>query len=160
MEYLSFFNFMLNAVDMESSETASVYASWYEGYGALAGAIIPLVVSLIFVVVFYYLWSKLRATTTFHWCVAGFVNMIVTFVLNLFIGKAMLAQYVEEFEDSSYDYIIDTINSFSATLDLWIFALNGIIWAIVFYFIWSVLLKRWSTVYNIPFGKKYKQSKN
>lgn len=156
---MSFFNFLVRLLNLYDNDSTYIYAPWYDGAGAIVGAIIPIITSLVFTILFYYVWSKLKATTTFHWSLLGVVNAIVAFALNLFIGRASLGNYIieqgDEFQDLWY-----TITSWPFTTDLWIFAINGAAWGLVFYFIYSLILKRWSPVFNIPFGKKYKKSRN
>lgn len=154
-----FFDFLVSLLHLGESDVASCYYPWYEADGQALCVIIPLCSSLLFVLLFYYGWSRIRAVTTGHWFLAGLVNVIVTFFLNLFIGKSALSGFVRRLGDDYQDtwYAIVT---WPYTLDLWFFALNGVIWALVFYFILSLIFKSWSPVWNIPFGRKYKKSRN
>lgn len=154
-----FFNFLIHFLHLDQNEVSYIYAPWYAGAGAIIGAVIPIITSLVFVLLFYYGWSKLKATNTFHWGLMGIVNMIAAFGLNLFVGKASLSNYIYE-QGDEFQSLWYTINSWPFSTDLWIFAINGIIWSLIFYFVFSLLLKRWSPVYNIPFGKKYKKAIN
>ena len=154
-----FFNFLINCLHLADNDVAYIYAPWYEGTGAIIGAIVPLLSSLVFVFLFYYAWSRVKATTTLHWLLMGGLNMLVSFALNLFIGKASLSNYIYE-QGDEFESLRLTISTWPYSTDLWIFAVNGIIWSAVFYFVLSVILKTWSPVYNIPFGKKHKKSKN
>lgn len=155
-----FINFLVNILHLEEYEGTCDYVVWYEGSGTVLGGLIPFLTSLVFVVLFYYVWSRLRATRTIHWCIAGLVNIIVTFFLDLFIGRASLANFInDQLGDEGQDLWYSVV-TWPFTTDLWIFALNGIFWCLVFYFILSVCLKHWSPVWNIPFGKKVKSSKN
>lgn len=159
-----FFNFLINCLHLADDNVAYIYADWYEGTGAIIGAIVPLLSSLAFVLLFYYVWSRVKATTTLHWLLMGGLNMLVSFALNLFIGKAFLSNYLNDMytatNETDYYNMYLTVSSWPYTTDLWIFAVNGIIWSAVFYFVLSVILKTWSPVYNIPFGKKHKKSNN
>lgn len=152
---MSFINFFVKLLKLDQYDSTYVYAPWYDGAGSIVGALVPVVTSLVFVFLFYFVWSRFRATTTFHWCIAGIVNMIVAFLLNLFIGKASLANYIYEQGDEFQD-IWYTVSTWPFSTDLWIFAINGVCWAAVFYFVFSIIFKRWSPVFNIPFGKKMK----
>lgn len=154
-----FFNFLINCLHLADNDVAYIYAPWYDGTGAIIGAIVPLLSSLVFVFLFYYVWSRVKATTTLHWLLMGGLNMLVSFALNLFIGKASLSNYIFE-QGDEFESLRLTVNSWPYSTDLWIFAVNGIIWSAVFYFVLSVILKTWSPVYNIPFGKKHKKSNN
>lgn len=154
-----FFNFLINCLHLADNDVAYIYAPWYDGTGAIIGAIVPLLSSLAFVLLFYYVWSRVKATTTLHWLLMGGLNMLVSFALNLFIGKASLSNYIYE-QGDEFESLCLTVSSWPYTTDLWIFAVNGIIWSAVFYFVLSVILKTWSPVYNIPFGKKHKKSNN
>lgn len=155
-----FFNFLVNLLHLEELEGKCDYVAWYEGSGAILGGVIPFLTSLLFVILFYYVWGKFRAVRSFHWCFAGFVNIFVAFLLNLFIGRASLANYItEQLGDEGQDLWYAVI-TWPFTTDLWIFALNGIVWCVIFYFILSICLKHWSSVWNIPFGKKHKSSNN
>ena len=153
-----FINFLINFLHLENGD-AAYYLPWYTGVGQIIGSIVPFVCSLLFVFVFYYLWSRVKAVNTFHWCMTGFVNIIVTYVVCLLIGRASLANFISGLGDEYLDLWF-RVTTWPFTTDVWIFALNGVIWAIVFYFILSVLLKRWSPVWNIPFGKRYKKAIN
>lgn len=155
-----FINFLIDLLHLEEIDGPCYYYPWYSGAGAVLGAILPLISSLIFVILFYYVWSKVKATTTFHWCLTGFVNMIISFVLNLFIGRASLANYILSDLGEEYQELWYSVVTWPFSSDIWFFAINGVIWAIVFFFILSLILKTWSPVWNIPFGKKYKKSIN
>lgn len=152
-----FINFIINFLHLEELDGPCYYLPWYEGAGAVLGAIIPLISSLVFVILFYYVWSKFRGLTTFHWCIAGFVNMIATFALDLFIGRASLANYILDMLGEEYQDLWYTVATWPFSSDIWFFALNGIIWAMVFYFVLSVALKRWSSVNCVPFGNAHRQ---
>lgn len=155
-----FFNFLVNLLHLEENAGTCDYVVWYEGAGAVLGGVIPFITSLVFVILFYYVWSKLRATRTSHWCIAGFVNMIIAFVLDLFIGRAALANFItEQLGDEGQDLWFNVV-TWPFTTDIWFFALGGMFWCLIFYFILSIILKTWSPVWNIPFGKKVKASKN
>lgn len=154
-----FINFLVNLLHLGEYDGTCDYALWYESTGSLLGVILPFASSLVFVLLFYYVWSRFKALNTFHWLVAGFVNLLVTFILNLFIGKVFLADYIvslgDEYQDLWYN-----VATWPFTADLWVFATNGIFWALVFFFVLSLILKRWSSIYNIPFGRKFKKSMN
>lgn len=150
-------NFLLNLMDLGADPNASQYLDWYKTTGATIGALIPLVTSLVFVILFYYAWSKVKATTALHWLIMGVVNLIVAFFLNLFMGKSFLANYV--YTNLQDDNLWFYITTWPFPVDLWIFAVNGAIWAILFYFVLSCVLKNWSSSYNIPFGKSHKKIK-
>lgn len=149
-------NFLLNLLDLGSDPMAAMYYDWYANAGATIGVLIPLVTSLVFVLLFYYVWSKVKATTAFHWLIMGVLNLIVTFFLNLFMGSSFLANYVLSLDDPNLLFYVST---WPFPVDLWIFAVNGAIWAILFYFVLSCILKNWSSSYNIPFGKSHKKIK-
>lgn len=149
-------NFLLNLLDLGGDPNASQYYDWYQNTGATIGVLIPLVSSLLFVLLFYYAWSKVKATTTLHWLIMGVLNLMVTFFLNLFMGRAFLANYATSLGDDNLWFYITT---WPFPVDLWIFAVNGTVWAIIFYFVFSCILKNWSSSYNIPFGKSHKKIK-
>lgn len=155
-----FFNFLLYPLHLEELDGPCYYYPWYSGAGAVLGGIIPLISSLVFVFLFYYVWSKHDATNTLHWCLSGFVNAVVTFLLDLFIGRASLANYIQTVLGQDYEDLWFNVATWPYTTDIWIFATNGILWALVFFFLLSLVLKRWSPVWNVPFGKKYKKSNN
>lgn len=102
------------------------------------------------------MFAKVKAVNTSHWCLTGLVNMLVVFVCDLFIGRASLANYI--LDEVGEGDVYDAVYYWPYSTDLWIYAINGIIWAIVFYFLLSIVLKKWSPVFNIPFGKSYKRS--
>jgi hypothetical protein len=151
-----FINFLLNLLDLAGDPNASQYYDWYIGAGAVMGVIVPVVVSLVFVTVFYYLWSRVKATTTFHWLLMGLINAVVTFFVTLFMGRSFLANYAESLGDDNLWYYITT---WPFPVDLWVYAVNGVIWSFVFYFVLSCILKTWSNSYNVPFGKSHKKIK-
>lgn len=127
-----FINFLVNILHLEEYEGTCDYVVWYEGSGTVLGGLIPFLTSLVFVVLFYYVWSRLRATRTIHWCIAGLVNIIVTFFLDLFIGRASLANFInDQLGDEGQDLWYSVV-TWPFTTDLWIFALNGIFWCLVF----------------------------
>lgn len=150
-----FINFLVNLLDLYGDPVATNYAAWYETTGAILGAFIPAIISLVMVILFYYLFAKVKALTLLHWMLTSFVNILIVFTTVLFVGRAALANWVDTnlvaFDDS-FQYIYDSVVFFPFTVDLWIFATNSIVWSLVFFFVWSVILKRWSIYNNIPFG--------
>lgn len=155
-----FVNFLVDTLHLENSETACNYVPWYDGAGQTLGMVIPGLSALLFVLLFYFLWSRMKATTTAHWLLAGFLGMVVTFFASLFIGRTSLGNWIlmdlgDEFEDLQV-----TVTTWPYTTDLWIYALNCALWFLVFYFVFSLVFKNWSTVYNIPFGRKIMKAKN
>ena len=149
-------NFLLNLLDLTGDPNASQYCDWYGNTGATLGAIMPLISSLVFVLVFYYAFSNIKATTTLHLIVMGVVNAIVTFVVTLFMGRSFLANYVTSLGDDNLWYYITT---WPFPVDVWMFAVNGVFWSFIFYFVLSCILKTWSNSYNVPFGKSHKKIK-
>lgn len=150
-----FINFLIYFLNLNADEVASAYVAWYGGFGAIIGSVVPAVCSLLCVILFYYVWSKFSATTSLHWLVMSLVNMILTYFVTVFVGKSSLSNYIAvELQDSD---LSDTVAQWPFTADLWIFGLNAVVWAIVFYFVFSVILKNWSSSYNIPFGGKAKK---
>lgn len=150
--------FLVDFLHLEESETAYKYAVWYEGAGQTLSLIIPSIVALVFVVLFYYVWSKVKATTTFHWCVMGLLSMIASFFVSLFVARASLVEWIVIELGEESDEISTMVATWPYTTDLWIYAVNSMLWCLLFYFVFSVILKRWSPVYNIPFGRKFKKA--
>lgn len=149
--------FLVDALDLYSDPVAVNYVSWFTGAGTILNLVIPFIVSLVFVLVFYYLWANFRALTTFHWLLAGLVNLIVGFVVTLFIGRASLANYIDSnlvALDPSFETAWQNVVYWPFTTEVWMFALNSIIWSLLFFFLLSWGLKRWSCCNNIPFGAK------
>lgn len=161
-----FFNFLVNLLHLEEDPSGVLYVGWYDQAGALLGALVPVLTSLLAVFLFYYVWGRLGAPKTIHWYLVGCCNALVAFVINLFAGRASLARFVDdkiglgEVDAASGGVLWIQITSWPFTQDLWFFALNAIIWCVLFYFVFSWILKRWSPVYNIPFGRKYKKAQS
>lgn len=159
-------NFLVDALDLYNDPNAVNYAPWFDGGGTILSLIIPLVCSLFFVLVFYYLWARFKPLTTFHWLLTGFVNLLVGFVIVLFMSRASLANYIDvnlvQLDSTTFQPLWDSVVDWPYVLEIWMLAVNSIVWSFLFFFLLSWVLKRWSTYSSIPFGvtnKKVKKTK-
>ncbi len=133
-----------------------VYGSWYMEQGCTLGIIVSAAIALAMVLLFYYLWSRLKPVTTFHWLITMVLDAAATLFAAFFIAKGQLVNYItinglDQADPTAFMRVS------SGTIDMWLFGINTLMWGIVFYFVFSVVLKTWSTSYNIPFGRGRKK---
>ena len=152
--------FLVDILDLASDPIAVNYVSWFDGTGTVLNLIVPFAISLLFVLIFYYLWARFKALTTFNWLMTGLVNVLVGFVATLFMCRASLANFIDSSLiplDPSFQTAWDNVVYWPFTSEVWMFAVNSILWSLIFFFLLSIVLKRWSIYHNIPFGKKNKK---
>lgn len=135
------------------------HAGWYTNdNGYTTGLVIAAVIALVACVLFYYAWGKVRALTMGHYIITILVSMVVTLVTVYFTARHMLLAYVAEAGLTEINpSILSQIKH--GTFDMWLFAINSAIWCAVLYFLFSCILKNWSTHYNLPFGNRKRISK-
>jgi hypothetical protein len=154
---MSFFYFLLKNLTMQQ-----VYGSWYLQDGFKIGLIEAGIIALVFVILFYYVWAYLKngSLKTYHWVFIGIVNALVTLGVTFLTGRSLLLKYVAANSLETYQPGCSQLITSCGAIDLWLFATNSVIWGVVFYFIISIILKRWSIYWNIPFGIKHKNRKS
>ena len=135
------------------------HAGWYtNANGYTLGLVIAAAVALLACILFYYAWGKVRALTMGHYIVTSLASMAVTLLVVFFTARHQLLAYVSKAGLTEIDpSILSQIKN--GTIDMWLFAINSAIWCVVFYFLFSCILKNWSTHYNIPFGNRNRISK-
>lgn len=138
------------------------YGSWYLQNGLAIGLIEAAIIALLFVVLFYYVLPikkfKLSLRTS-HWLLFGFLSAVVTFAVTLFTGRSLILKYITANELEGYQPGCSQLVRSIGAIDLWMFAINSVILGVVIYFIFSVILKRWATISNVPFGSSHKNRK-
>lgn len=128
-----------------------VYGSWYMDEGYTLGLIASAIIAIFAIILFYYVWSKIKPVTTFHWFITMGVAAIIAFFVNFFFAKGRIVTYIiNNALDQADPTAIQRIEM--GTLDMWMFSLNALFLTILFYFLFSLIFKRWSNCYNIPFG--------
>ncbi len=148
---MNFIYFLVNGPSQNE-----VYGSWYMDEGYVLGLVLSIIVAILAVVLFYYLWSKLKPVTALHWFITMGAAAVATFCVNFFIAKGRIVNYISfNALDQADPTAIQRVAA--GTLDMWLYSLNSLILAVIFYFIFSVILKRWSNSYNIPFGVSRKK---
>lgn len=128
-----------------------VYGSWYMDEGYITGLTVSAVIAILSVFLFYYVWSRFKPVTALHWFLTMGAAAIVTFFADFFIAKGRITNYIafnalDQADPTAFQRVA------AGTLDMWMFSLNSLILSLIFFFIFSVILKRWSNSYNIPFG--------
>ncbi len=135
------------------------HAGWYTNdNGYTMGLVIAAVVALLASVFFYYVWGNMRALTLGHHIITNIVSAIITLFAVFFVARHMLMAYVGEAGLTEINPSILTQIK-NGTFDMWLFSINSAIWAIVFFFLFSIVLKNWSSHYNIPFGNRKRIAK-
>ena len=129
------------------------HAGWYtNGNGYTLGLCIAAAVALVAVIVFYYIWGKLRPLTEGHYYITGIGAAIVSLGIVFLVARKMLIDYIVAADLTSIDpSLLAQIKT--GTFDMWLFATNSAIWCFVIYFIFSIVLKNWSPYFYIPFGR-------
>ncbi len=132
---------------------------WYSTAGGFTlGLVIAAAIALLAVLLFYYVWGSRRSLVTFHYLMTGVVSLVVTLLTNFFVSKYMITEYAKTSGLAEVNPgILGQLSS--GTIDMWLFSVNVALLGAVFYFVLSLLLKRWSKCYNIPFGRTKKQRK-
>lgn len=136
------------------------HAGWYTNdNGYTIGLVMAATIALVACIVFYYVWGWMRPILTNG---EYFLTMIITTIIALlsvfFTARHMLLAYVA---DAGLTEINPSILSQikHGTFDMWLFAINSALWCAVLFFIFSLILKRWSKLSAIPVGGKVKEIK-
>lgn len=135
-----------------------LYEQWYGASGIMAACVVSLCVSVVICVLFYYLLSKVKSLTNGHYCLALAVSALLTGAFCYLTAFLSLQKYAETNMLEQLQPGITAMLS-SGTLDMIYYALFCIPVGIVIFFIVSIILKRWSVYYNVPFGKAHRQPK-
>lgn len=145
---------MLQKLFFLFSITGVPHAGWYTyGNGYTMGLVIAAIVALVTCVLFYYVWGKIRSLTMGHYIVMIIISVVLTFISVFFTARELIGKFASEYSlDQHNPSVFSEIKS--GTVDMWLFSANAAIWCIVFYFLFSCVLKNWSTYYNIPFGNR------
>lgn len=148
---MEFFYFLLKFLNLNSSPTAMYYSFWFTNDGALIGVLTSISISLLFVLIFYYLVSKFKSLNSGLWLVANLISAIVVLFTTHAIAKKQLYNYVLLYGLDSTSGIPLSYTISQGTTDVWMYALSTAIWAILFFFIFSLIIKNFSQYKKIPF---------
>ena len=145
--------FLLSRVFQSSGD---VWIPWYSTSGGLTLSIlITLGISLLFVVLFYFVLTMIKpALTNTHYFLTMFVNAVVCFFAVFFVAKSAIGNYiVSNGLDEIDPMALSTISA--GTLDMWLVSANSAIYSLLFFFLFSIIIKRWGPYGTnlIPFGK-------
>lgn len=148
---MDFFYFLLKFLHLESNPQAMYYSFWFTNDGALIGILTTLLVSLVFVLLLYFVVPKFKSINTGIWCVTNLVSAIITFIVTYLIAKPALCKYIlyNDLDSASGQPLTYIVNN--GTLDMWMYSASTIVWAILVFFLLSLVLKNFSTYKKIPF---------
>lgn len=136
------------------------HAGWYTNdNGYTIGLVMAAAIALVACIVFYYVWGWMRPIlTNGEYILTMIVTTIITLLSVFFTARHMLLAYVA---DAGLTEINPSILSQikHGTFDMWLFAINAALWCAVLFFIFSLILKRWSKLSAIPVGGKVKEIK-
>ncbi|MBQ6763321.1 MAG: hypothetical protein IJP49_11280 [Bacteroidales bacterium] len=145
--------FLLTSVLQTSGD---IWIPWYATSGGLTlSFLMTLGISLLFVILFYFVLTLIKpALTNVHYYLTMFLNAVVCFFAVFFVAKGMIVKYIIDNDLISIDPLAETTAA-SGTLDMWLVAANSAIYALVFFFLFSIIIKRWGPhgTNLIPFGK-------
>lgn len=133
----------------------SVWLPWYAESGLTLSFLITLGISLLFVVLFYFVLTLIKpALTNVHYYLTMFLNAVVCFFAVFFVAKNMIVKYIRTYNLALSDPLAESTAA-SGTVDMWLLAANSAIYALVFFFLFSIIIKRWGPhgTNLIPFGK-------
>jgi|GEM_PF-1950826 hypothetical protein len=132
------------------------HSLWYmSNNGFVFGLGISLLIGLIFAVIYYLILGRFTSSFSHlsHWFVFLAITGITSFFSAFFYAKNSIIAYAEHndyFEDAPEMQAILQ----SGTQDMWMYATHNLIYAILFYFLFSLLFKRFSLHCSMtPFGK-------
>ena len=148
---MDFFYFLLKFLNLNSNPTAMYYSFWFTNDGALIGIVTSVIVSLLFVLFFYYLVPKIKSLNSGLWLIANLVSAVVVLFVTHAIAKKQLYDYVllNGLDSTSGMPLSYTISQ--GTTDVWMYSLSTMIWAILFFFLFSLIIKNFSKYNKIPF---------
>lgn len=129
------------------------HAGWYTNdNGYTIGICIALAIAFVANIIFYYVWGNFKSADLNNgkYVLMGIIATAVTLGVVFFAARKLLVDYVVASDLTSIDpSILSQIKN--GTFDMWLFAINSAIWCAVAYFIFSIMLKRWSHYSSIPF---------
>ena len=136
--------------------SGDVWIPWYTTSGGLTlSLLIALGISLLMVVLFYFVLTLIKpALTNAHYLLMMFVNAVVSFFAVFFVAKSSINKYiVSNGLDEIDPMALSTVSS--GTVDMWLVAANSAIYSLLFFFLFSIIIKRWGPYGTnlIPFGK-------
>ncbi len=136
--------------------SGDVWIPWYTTSGGLTlSFLITLGISLLFAVLFYFVLTLVKpALTNVHYYLMMLVNAVVCFFTVFFVAKLSIEKYIVDNGLDTIDPMASTTIS-SGTVDMWLVAANSAIYSLVFFFLFSIIIKRWGPYGTnmIPFGK-------
>lgn len=135
-----------------------LYQDWYDNSALIWAVGLSVVVAALASVIFYYLVSRIKALTNGHYYLTMIISAIVTGGFGWLSSYMLIAKYAE---DNMLEQLQPGISATlsSGTLDMFYYGLICIPFGILAFFLVSIVLKRWSTYYNIPFGRTHRQPK-
>lgn len=148
---MEIFYFLLKFLNLNSNPTAMYYSFWFTNDGALIGVLTSTLISLFFVIVFYYVVPKFKSLNNGLWLIANLISAVVVLFSTRAIAKKQLYNYIllNGFDATSGMPLSYTISQ--GTIDVWMYALSTMIWAILFFFVFSLIIKNSSKYTKIPF---------
>ena len=145
--------FLLSNVLQTSGD---VWIPWYATSGGLTlSFLMTLGISLLFVILFYFVLTLIKpALTNVHYYLTMFLNAVVCFFAVFFVAKGMIVKYIVDNDLISIDPLAESVAA-SGTIDMWLVAANSAIYSVSFFFLFSIIIKRWGPhgTNLIPFGK-------
>lgn len=148
---MDLFYFLLKFLHLESNPQAMYYSFWFTNDGALIGVLTTLLVSLVTVLLLYFVFPKFKSINTGIWCIANLVSAIITFIVTYLIAKPALSKYIlyNELDSASGQPLSYIVNN--GTLDVWMYSASTIVWAMLVFILLSLVLKNFSAYKRIPF---------
>lgn len=157
---MSFLFFLLKNLTMQQ-----VYGSWYLQDGFKLGLFEAALIAFVFVILFYYVFTMPKISLTLgsmtigKWFLMGIINAVVTMAVTFLTGRSLLLKYIAANGLETYQPGCSQLVTSAGAIDLWLFATNSVILGVIIFFLLSVILKRWSNISVIPFGKKHENRK-
>lgn len=148
---MGFFYFLLKFLHLESNPQAMYYSFWFTNDGAMIGFLTTLIVSFVGVLALYYLVPKFKSINNGIWLITNIVSAIITFFVTYLIAKPALCKYIlyNDLDSASGQPLTYIVNH--GTLDVWMYSASTIVWALLFFFIFSLIIKNFSKYKKIPF---------
>lgn len=148
---MEFFYFLLKFLNLNSNPIAMYYSFWFTNDGALIGVLTSIIISLIFTLIFYYLVPKIKSLNSGLWLITNLISAVVVLFTTHAIAKKQLYNYVllNGLDSTSGMPLSYTISQ--GTIDVWMYAMSTMIWAILFFFVFSLIIKNFSMYNKIPF---------
>lgn len=148
---MEFFYFLLKFLHLESHPQAMYYSFWFTNEGALIGVLTTLLVSLVCVLILYYVVPKFKSINSAIWFSFNLLSAAIAFIATYLIAKPALCKYIlyndlDSVSGQALSYIVE-----KGTVDVWMYAASVIVWAVLFFFIFSMIFKNFSTYKKVPF---------